>query len=160
MHKLKLIPCSLSHSRKIPICKKSVHIRSPYFTKISWNFALKPLENLKSTTFLLVNFVCLKESTCEKRFLFNFKSSLRSRENQILEFFIFKFRDIIKCLSIKQEYISLNNLGSKYSQLMRFGQFMSYYKKLIKKFYKNCYLKTSSRPFCVCKEVKATFTGK
>ena len=38
---------------------------------------------------------------------------------------------------------------------MTFGQFMSYYrsKNFIKKFYKNCGLKTSSRPFCVCKEL-------
>ena len=36
-------------------------------------------------------------------FLFHLKSSFRSRENQILEFNIFKLHDIIKCLSIKQE---------------------------------------------------------
>ena len=39
----------------------------------------------------------------EKCFLFNFKSSFRSRENQILEFYILKFHDVIKSLSIKQE---------------------------------------------------------
>ena len=35
------------------------------------------------------------------------------------------------------------------SLLMKFGQFMSYYKRkiFIKKFYNNCDLKTSSRPF-------------
>ena len=38
----------------------------------------------------------------EKYFLFHFKSSFRSRENQILEFKIFKFYDVIKCPSIKQ----------------------------------------------------------
>ena len=38
----------------------------------------------------------------EKCFLFHFKNSFRSRENQILEFKIFKFHDVIKCLSIKQ----------------------------------------------------------
>ena len=42
-------------------------------------------------------------SNKEKCFLFHFKSSFRSRENQILEFTIFKFHDVIKCLSIKQE---------------------------------------------------------
>ena len=36
-------------------------------------------------------------------FLFHFKSSFCSRENQVLEFQIFKFHDVIKCLSIKQE---------------------------------------------------------
>ena len=41
---------------------------------------------------------------------------------------------------------------------MKFGQFMSYYKRkiFIKKFYKNCDLKTSFRLFCVCKELSAT----
>ena len=38
----------------------------------------------------------------EKCFLFHFKSSFHSRENQSLEFKIFKFHDVIKCLSIKQ----------------------------------------------------------
>ena len=33
-------------------------------------------------------------------------------------------------------------------------------KKIIKKFYKNCDLKTSSRSFCVCKELSTTSTGK
>ena len=37
----------------------------------------------------------------EKCFLFHPKSSFRSRQNQILEFKIFKFLDVIKCLSIK-----------------------------------------------------------
>ena len=38
---------------------------------------------------------------------------------------------------------------------MKFGQFMSYYKreKFIKKFYKKCDPKTSSRLFCVCKKL-------
>ena len=57
-------------------------------------------------------------------------------------------------MSSNKKYISLNNLGSKYSLLMKFGQFMLYYKrkKLIKKFYKICGLKTGSRPFCVSKD--------
>ena len=38
---------------------------------------------------------------------------------------------------------------------MKFGQFMLYSKRnnFIKKFYKKCGLKTSSRPFCNCKEL-------
>ena len=39
----------------------------------------------------------------EKYFLFPFKSSFCLRENQTLEFYIFKFHDVIKCLSMKQE---------------------------------------------------------
>ena len=50
----------------------------------------------------------------------------------------------------------LINLESKHSQLMKFGQFMSYYLIIIfikrnifiKKFNKKCGMKTSSRPFC------------
>ena len=36
-------------------------------------------------------------------FLFHFKRSFRSQENQSLEFWIFKFHDAIKYLRIKQE---------------------------------------------------------
>ena len=44
-----------------------------------------------------------QQSSSEKCFLFHFKSSFRSRENQILEFCFFRFYDVIKCLSIEQE---------------------------------------------------------
>ena len=46
--------------------------------------------------------------------------------------------------------------------LMKFGQFMSYYKRknLIRKFYKKFGLKTSSRSFCVCKELSTIFIKK
>ena len=44
---------------------------------------------------------------------------------------------------------------------MKFGQFMSCYNnKIIKKFYKNCDLRTSSRPLYVCKELNKTSIGK
>ena len=59
-----------------------------------------------SATFLLVCFLSLNESTYQTRknvFLIRFKSSFRSGENQILEFYIFKFHDVSKCLSIKRE---------------------------------------------------------
>ena len=39
----------------------------------------------------------------EKCFLFHFKSFFRSREDQMLELYIFKFYGVIKYLSIKQE---------------------------------------------------------
>ena len=113
-------------------------------------------------TFLLVCFLSLKRSLVKlrKMFSFHFKSSFRSLGNQILEFSIFKFHDAIKFLSINKD-ISLNNLESKYILLMKFDQFTSYYKRIfIKKFYKNCDLKTSSRPFCVCKELSTTSIGK
>ena len=45
---------------------------------------------------------------------------------------------------------------------MKLGQFMSYEKRknFIEKFYQNCGLKTSSRPFCVCEELSTTSVGK
>ena len=52
-------------------------------------------------------------------------------------------------------------MGSKHSLLMKFGQFMSYEKRKnsISKFYQNCGLKTSSKPFYVCKELSTTSIG-
>ena len=129
-------------------------------------FLIKLLQSslkVVSATFLLVWFLNLNESTCQTRKnVFYFNNSFLSRENQILEFKIFRFHDVIKCLSIKQKNILLNNLGSKHNLLMKFGQFMSYSKRnnFIKIFYKNCGLKTSSRSFCVCKELSTTSTGK
>ena len=48
----------------------------------------------------------------------------------------------------------LNNLGSKRSPVIKFGQFMQYYKMIffIKKSYEKCGLETSSRPFLIFKE--------
>ena len=56
----------------------------------------------------------------------------------------------------------LNKFGSKHSLLMKFGQFVPYYKRknFIETFYKNCDLKTHSRPFCVSKELSASPIGK
>ena len=111
---------------------------------------------LVPAAFLLVYFLSLKESTCETRrnfFLFQFKNSFCSWEN--LEFQIFKFYNGIK------KYILLNNLGIKQILLMKFDRFTSHYtrKKLVKKFYKKCYLNTTSKPFCVCKELSTTSIG-
>ena len=62
----------------------------------------------------------------------------------------------------KTRNIILNNLGSKHSLLMKFGQLMSYCKseKIIKNVCKNCDLKTSSRPFCVCKKLSTISIAK
>ena len=119
------------------------------------------------TTFLqaclLASFSLNKSSYQTRKSVFYFTSKALSVIEKIkfLEFYISKFHDIIKCLGINKKYISLNNLGSKHSLLMNFGQFMSYYKrKNFKKFYKNCGLKTSSRVFCVCKELSTTSVRK
>ena len=52
------------------------------------------------------------------------------------------------------KHILLNNLGSKCSLVMKFGQFMQHYKIIffIKKLYEKCGLETSSRPFLIFKE--------
>ena len=49
------------------------------------------------------------------------------------------------------KHILLNNLGSKCSLVMKFGQFMQYYKIIffIKKIFEKCGLETSSRPFLI-----------
>ena len=86
-----------------------IHSNPPTPAKIRWAwqkyFVNAPLK-VVSTTFVLVYFLSLNESTSQTRrnvFLFLFKSSFLSQKNQILEFYIFKFHDIIRCLSIKQE---------------------------------------------------------
>ena len=48
----------------------------------------------------------------------------------------------------------LNNLGGKPSLVIKFGQFVQYYKIIffIKNFYEKCGLETSSSPFLIFKE--------
>ena len=60
------------------------------------------------------------------------------------------------------KYFLLNHLGIKHGLLIEFGQFISYYKikKYIEKLCKSNNLKTSFNPFCVSKEISATFIGK
>ena len=103
-------------------------------------------------TFLIVCFVYLKQSTCETWKNVSCYSS--KAPNQILTFQIFKFHDVIKCLSMKHEHILLNKLGSKHSLVMKFDKFLSYYKTIffIKKLYEKFGLKTTSRPFSIFKE--------
>ena len=68
----------------------------------------------------------------------------------------------MKYIKQNKKYILLNNLGSKHSLLIKLGQFMSYYKRknFLKKFNKNCDLKTSVRLFCVCKKLSGISIGK
>ena len=47
------------------------------------------------------------------------------------------------------KHILLNNLGSKYSLVMKFGQFMQYYERI---FLSKNSTKNSSRPFLILKE--------
>ena len=58
-------------------------------------------------------FLILKEATVltRKKKLFHFKSSLCSRKNQSLEFWIFEFHDFIKCPSIEKKRQTSNNVA-------------------------------------------------
>ena len=110
-------------------------------------------------------FLSLNKSTCQTRenvFYFTWKALffLEKSNFEILHFRILLLHQMPKH-KIKK-YILLNNLGSKHSLLMKFGKFVSYYKRknFIKKFYKKCGLKTSFRLFCVCKELSTTSIGQ
>ena len=80
-------------------------------------------------TFLLVCFKGLNESTCQiKKNVFY----LTSKPLFILENIKFQnstFSNFMTSSNTNKKYISLNNLESKHSLLMRFGQFMSHYKR-------------------------------
>ena len=89
-------------------------------------------------TFLLVCFVCQKESTLETRKMFFISlrkpySFLRQSNFNL----IFRCHSATMCLSMKHKHISLNNLESKL---------------FIKTFYEKCSLGMSSRPFLILKE--------
>ena len=71
-----------------------------YALQIHWPISISSHENKKNLAgcvryVFAILFLKLKESTCEirKMFLLHFTSSIRSRENQILGFWIFKFHD-------------------------------------------------------------------
>ena len=69
---------------------------------------LKSMECVKGCVRYIFASLVLKSkreqlSNQEKCFLFHFKSSFLSRENQTLKFCIFKFHDVIDCLSVKRE---------------------------------------------------------
>ena len=61
-------------------------------------------------------------------FLFHLKSSFHSRENQISEFWMFRFHDVIKCLRIKQE-IHLTEIWPVYVILQK----KNIHKKILQK---------------------------
>ena len=110
-----------------------------------------------SATFLLVCFVCLKESTCETRknaFYFTLKAL---RVLEIINFQHFIYLNIMMSSDAQAwntKHILLNNLGSKCILVIKFGQFMQYYKMIffIKKFYERYGMETSSRSFLIFKK--------
>ena len=106
-----------------------------------------------SATFLQVYFVCIKGSTWEGRkkwFYFTCKALL------FLE--IIKFKHFRYFSSNAQpwntKHMLLNNLGSKHSLVVKFGQFIYYHKInfFVEKICENCGLETSSRLFPIFKE--------
>ena len=124
------------------------------------NFKIRRIskDNLKvvSATFLLACFVCLKEITCETRksaFYFTSKDLLVL---EIINFQHFRYSNMTSSnpQAWNTKYILVNNLGSKHSLVMKFGQFMQYYNIIffIEKLYEKCHLETSSRPFLIFKE--------
>ena len=110
----------------------------------------------------------------KRDFLFHLKISLCYWDVQVENLWIFEnlnFHDVIKFRTMKQEFVPnkwainnilLKNLKTKHSLVMTFDQFMSYYKR--KYFFKDLYekdcLETTSRSFCVCKEVNTTSIEK
>ena len=97
----------------------------------------------------------LKESTFQTRILFFIPKKLFS----LLRYSNFR---IWTFMTSSRKYILLSNLESKYSLIMKFGQFMSHFKRtiFIKVFSKICVLETSSRLFCVYEKVSTISTGK
>ena len=84
----------------------------------------------------------------QKLFSFSWKSNFRILDIQVSwhhQMPKHKIRNIFYWITLKVNPVCEWNLAS-----------MPYYKrkKIIKTFYKNCNLKTSSRLFCVCKEFK------
>ena len=97
--------------------------------------------------------------------------SFQTRRNEEFEHSSFKSKNLFVSATRRRDikgcvcYIFaslLKNLRSKHNLLLKFGQFILYYKrkKIIKKFYRTCDLKTSSRSFCVFKELSTASIGK
>ena len=108
-------------------------------------------------------FLSLNGSTCQTRKIFfilrqNICSLSRNSKFRILDIQISWRHQMPKHKTRNTFYWIMWKVNSL---LMKYGQFISYYKRryLIKKLHKNCVLKTSSRPFCVSKKL-STSIGK
>ena len=96
----------LSSTKQAPIQVDKVINKSP--KKLRKETVLNKSQEIKGSVHYIFASLFFKSkrkrlSKLKKCFLFHFKSSFYSRENQILEFYIFKFHDVIKCRTIKQE---------------------------------------------------------
>ena len=123
-------------------------------------YQIKLLKAL-SGTFLPVCFLSLKESFCETRkndfvllqklFLFWRKSKF-IQISQCHQMPKHKIQNTFHWITLEVNTFCLWNLASS-CYITKFFFFF-------KKSYKNCNLKTSCRPFCVCKELRTTSIGK
>ena len=93
-----------------------------------------------------IQFQCHRAST--QTCLFRFKSCFRSPPK--IKFQNFRYSDFM--MSNFKKYILLNNFGSIHCVNVK--------EKFTKKLYKICDLKTSPRPFYLCKELGPTSIGK
>ena len=116
------------------------------------------IPNLKvvSVTFLLVFFMSKREHFWNKENVFYFTLKILF-VLEIIRFLFFRYSNVMtssNAKAVNTKHILLNYLGSKHSLLLKFGQFMYYYKRkfFIKKLYKKYCQQTSSRPFLIFKE--------
>ena len=140
---------SLQTPISLVICDEGVSTFWISFSALASTLLLKVV----STTFLVVCFWVFKNTSETRKNVFYFTSKALSTHGKI-KFWNFRLSNFMMSW--------LNNLGSKHSLLMKFGQCMSYPKRnnFIRKLCKNRGLKTSSKPFCVCKELCTISSGK
>ena len=67
-----------------------------------------------------------REHSWKKKIFYFISKALHYWDNQILNFQIFKCQGIVKGLNMKHKHILLNNLESKDSLVIKFGQFMQH----------------------------------
>ena len=110
-------------------------------------------------------FLGLKDSNCTTRrnvFCFTSKPFFVLEKIEVQNFKYSNFMTSSNAEAKNKEYILLNKLGSKLLSVNEIWPtcVISQKKEIIKVVYKNCNLKTSSRPFCVCKVLSKTSIGK
>ena len=121
--------------------KKSRFIKEQEASRLLNQLGIRASLKVVYATVLLVCFINLNESTCQTRknvFYFTSKVLFVLEKIKFNNSTFSNFMTSSNTQAQNNKYISLNNLGSKHILLMKFGQFMSYYKRknFIKKFYK------------------------
>ena len=83
--------------------------------------------NVVSASFLLISFVCLKDSTCETRKNVFYCTSKALFLLEIIKFLLLRYSNVMTSSNAQAwntKHILLNNLGSEESLVMKFGQFI------------------------------------